>query len=618
MLRNRRGRHEPALAAGAARPRHRGARPGRRVPGPQRRRGARRHAGRRARPVPGAGLAVRRAARRQPLQHRGRACARTPSAEAAAVVDCVEDWQDVFLRRARPPARVRRRRVLPARRAPVPGGRGLRGLRHARGRRRHGPHLRARAVRREGRRHRHAGRLLRLGRRVRLDRRRLRALPRHPGHRRPAAPRPARRGTRRSASSPAPTAPGCSTPLVARLGRADVRVVPGREPVLRRHHRRSPACWWGRTSPARWPPSPRATATCCPTCACPTAASSTAPRPRTCPAPSRSSPPTATPCAPRWRSTPTLEAPDDAAHRRHRRPPQRRQVHAGEPHRRRRESPSSRRSPASPATARRSRPSGRACPSRSSTPAAGCPAATSLDDKVSRQSEQAIREADVVLLVVDAITGVTEEDSRVAERRPRPGHAAGAARRQQGRRRQPRGPDLGGALARPRRPARRSARSTAAAPATCSTGSSRCCPQPEPVERRADDDEADADEERIFSVALVGRPNVGKSHAVQPADRRGPRGRARHARHHPRHRRHRRRDRRRADPLRRHRRHAPQGQDRRGHRVLLARAGAPGGRPGRRRPARHRLPPSGVTAQDQRLAERIDAAGSPVVVLLNK
>ena len=42
-------------------------------------------------------------------------------------------------------------------------------------------------------------------------------------------------------------------------------------------------------------------------------------------------------------------------------------------------------------------------------------AATSLDAKVSRQSEQAIREADVVLVVVDAITGVTEEDSRVAE-----------------------------------------------------------------------------------------------------------------------------------------------------------------------------------------------------------
>lgn len=37
-----------------------------------------------------------------------------------------------------------------------------------------------------------------------------------------------------------------------------------------------------------------------------------------------------------------------------------------------------------------------------------------LDRKVSAQSERAIREADVVLLVVDATVGVTEEDARVA------------------------------------------------------------------------------------------------------------------------------------------------------------------------------------------------------------
>ena len=42
------------------------------------------------------------------------------------------------------------------------------------------------------------------------------------------------------------------------------------------------------------------------------------------------------------------------------------------------------------------------------------PKGSSLDDKVSRQSEQAIREADVVIVVADAVTGVTEEDSRVA------------------------------------------------------------------------------------------------------------------------------------------------------------------------------------------------------------
>ncbi len=43
------------------------------------------------------------------------------------------------------------------------------------------------------------------------------------------------------------------------------------------------------------------------------------------------------------------------------------------------------------------------------------PSGSSLDDKVSRQSERAIAEADAVLFVVDATIGVTEEDGRVAE-----------------------------------------------------------------------------------------------------------------------------------------------------------------------------------------------------------
>jgi GTPase len=38
-----------------------------------------------------------------------------------------------------------------------------------------------------------------------------------------------------------------------------------------------------------------------------------------------------------------------------------------------------------------------------------------LDEKVSRQSERAIKEADAVLLVVDVTTGITEEDDRVAD-----------------------------------------------------------------------------------------------------------------------------------------------------------------------------------------------------------
>ena len=176
-------------------------------------------------------------------------------AEAAAVVDCVEDWQDVFLPGARPPARVRGRRVLPAGRAALPGAGGLRGLRDARGRRRHGPHPRAGAVRAEGRRHRQAGRVLLVGRLVELRRRRLRALPRRPRHRRPAAagaPVAAGAGRHPHRHLRRPGAGAAARPARPRrrAGRA------GRQPVLRRHHRASPACWWGRTSPAPSPPSP--------------------------------------------------------------------------------------------------------------------------------------------------------------------------------------------------------------------------------------------------------------------------------------------------------------------------------------------------------------------------
>lgn len=43
------------------------------------------------------------------------------------------------------------------------------------------------------------------------------------------------------------------------------------------------------------------------------------------------------------------------------------------------------------------------------------PGGDALDAKVSRQSEKAIAEADAIILVVDVTTGVTEEDARVAE-----------------------------------------------------------------------------------------------------------------------------------------------------------------------------------------------------------
>ena len=43
------------------------------------------------------------------------------------------------------------------------------------------------------------------------------------------------------------------------------------------------------------------------------------------------------------------------------------------------------------------------------------PGGDALDEKVSRQSEKAIFEADVVLFVVDVTVGITEEDNRVAQ-----------------------------------------------------------------------------------------------------------------------------------------------------------------------------------------------------------
>ncbi len=75
------------------------------------------------------------------------------------------DWQDVYLRDARPSARVRGRRVLPAGRSALPRAGHLRGLLHARGRHRHGPHVRARVLRPGRVADRCAARVLRLGRR---------------------------------------------------------------------------------------------------------------------------------------------------------------------------------------------------------------------------------------------------------------------------------------------------------------------------------------------------------------------------------------------------------------------------------------------------------------------
>src|SRR6478752_3264689 len=43
------------------------------------------------------------------------------------------------------------------------------------------------------------------------------------------------------------------------------------------------------------------------------------------------------------------------------------------------------------------------------------PGGSALDEKVSRQSEQAIKEADALILVTDVSMGITEEDAKIAE-----------------------------------------------------------------------------------------------------------------------------------------------------------------------------------------------------------
>ena len=89
-------RDELALARAAARRGRRGARPGGRVPGHQRRRGARRHDARRARPLPEARDGRRRAARCERAQPRARDAAAHAPPKRAPCVDIVHAWQHRF------------------------------------------------------------------------------------------------------------------------------------------------------------------------------------------------------------------------------------------------------------------------------------------------------------------------------------------------------------------------------------------------------------------------------------------------------------------------------------------------------------------------------------------
>ncbi len=185
------------------------------------------------------------------------------------------------------------------------------------------------------------------------------------------------------------------------------------------------------------------------------------------------------------------------------------------------------------------------------------PGGDALDAKVSAQSEQAIAEADAVLL----------RGRRHRRRSPRrtAGSPRSAAPRRHARccwwptrsttptaRPAPGSscrlglgdPYPGQRPARPghRRPARRPRRALLPEPA----------PEVEPTSSEPEDGGR-----RGLLGGHRGSAQRGQVHAVQPPDRRRPLRRARHARHHPRHGRHRRRDPRRPGALRRHRRHAP-------------------------------------------------------------
>jgi GTP-binding protein len=129
----------------------------------------------------------------------------------------------------------------------------------------------------------------------------------------------------------------------------------------------------------------------------------------------------------------------------------------------------------------------------------------SLDAKVSAQSEQAMRSADAVMMVVDTVTGVTEEDARVASVLRRLGAPVllvankvdDVARE---------GlvwefMDLG--LGEPWPVSALHGRGTG----DLLDELVDKLPEPQPAEEVGPADEG----ERVFSVAVVGRPNVGKS-----------------------------------------------------------------------------------------------------------
>ncbi|MSY92164.1 MAG: ribosome biogenesis GTPase Der, partial [Actinobacteria bacterium] len=133
------------------------------------------------------------------------------------------------------------------------------------------------------------------------------------------------------------------------------------------------------------------------------------------------------------------------------------------------------------------------------------PGGDSLDEKVSKQSEKAILEADVVLFVVDVTVGITEEDSRVAQILRRNGRPVLlVANKVDDTNRESAIWDLLGlGVGNPFPVSALHGRGTGDLLESLML---EFPPEPEVV---VDENEAEAD--KIFSVSIVGRPNVGKS-----------------------------------------------------------------------------------------------------------
>jgi len=242
------------------------------------------------------------------------------------------------------------------------------------------------------------------------------------------------------------------------------------------------------------------------------------------------------------------------------------------------------------------------------------PGGGALDAKVSAQSEKAIAEADVVLFVVDVAVGITEEDSRVAQILRRGGRPVLLVTNKvdDTNREASTWEFVRLGLGDPRPVSALHGRGTG----DLLDDVVALLPAAAPPERDADDDGLD-EGPRVFAVAIVGRPNVGKStlfnrligddrsvvHDLPGTTRDAvdtvvetPDGPVRFV-----------------DTAGMRRRakidegteyysmvRALQAIDRADVALLVIDSTV------------------GVTAQDQRLAERIDAAGCPIVVLLNK